>query len=204
MHWASLSGFLAAGAFMLTGAATAGAKPTPYEDANTRVLLCNASASHFLIVYPSDPRAQESGYSETRTLDLRALLKWQGDPEIDMEVRRLPSDHARHSCGAFSIDFTTSFFNANPQGELGAADDIAIFSISAGSAPVEVQMNRYWCPENIQRAASFLTNAASSIEGRVNSETKRPELVLSKFVCDSEDRVRDKVEVQPLVAATAH
>lgn len=170
----------------------------PIEIANKRVLLCTPGESHFRIDYPSDPQTADKVFVERHILELGALVNWQSDPTSDANARRALSDHARYSCGQFAIDFTTGFFNSNPQGELGAADDIAVFSISAGGKAVEVQMNAYWCPEHNPRAAHYLSNNANAIEGRYNVGERRYELILSKTVCDLEWKGWETTEIQPM------
>jgi hypothetical protein len=188
----------AALATLIAAADAADRELDPIEIANKRVLSCTPGESHFRIDYPPGPPVTDTPFVEQRVLELGAVVKWQGDPATDENARRALSDHALYTCGRLSIDFTTGFFNSNPQGELGAADDIAVFSISAGGKAIEVQMNSYWCPEHNSRASHYLSNNASAIEGRYNAQTRKHELLLSKTVCDAEWKAWETMEIQPL------
>jgi hypothetical protein len=185
---------------IVTGVAAAAADQEidSIEIADKRVLLCAPGESHFRIDYPPGPPVTDKPFAERRILELGALVKWQGDPATDANARRALSDHAQYSCGRFSIDFTTGFFNSNPQGELGAADEFAVFSISAGGKAIEVQMSGHWCPEHNTRAAHYLSNNATAIEGRYNAQTRKHELLLSKTVCDAERKAWETMEIQSL------
>jgi hypothetical protein len=97
------------------------------------------------------------------------------------------------SCGGFSITVRTGFFNANPQGELGAADDFAEISIQRGSRTIQLQMSPNDCPEPVGRCHGMLPNNVYAIEGR--STAQGFELMLTKSVCDANYKCRTVEEV---------
>src|SRR5262245_8553207 len=81
------------------------------EDADKRVFLCSPSESRFLIVYPSDERARDKTFAESRMLEIGSLTNWESDPSTDANAKRAPSGTAQYRCGRFSLTLTTGFFN---------------------------------------------------------------------------------------------
>ncbi len=166
----------------------------PPEELAKRVFMCTPANSHFRIGYLIDEAGSDRSFVERRTIELPGV-EWTGDPATDIDVRRKEGKSRKLSCGRFSILLTTGFFNANPQGELGAADDFAVIDISADGRSQQFQMSTYDCPENGMRSASRLPNNVGAIEG-LRSQ-KGFELRVTKTVCDADYKARAVNETVP-------
>jgi hypothetical protein len=167
--------------------------PSPEELAK-RLYMCTPADSHFRIAYLADEAGSDRLFVQRRIISLPEI-EWVGNPATDVDVRRKGSGSLKLSCGEVSILLTTGFFNANPQGELGAADDFAVIDVSAGGRTRQFQMSDYWCPENGSRSASMLPNNVGAIEGRRTG--RGYELSLTKTACDANYKARIVTETIP-------
>jgi hypothetical protein len=122
-------------------------------------------------------------------------VTWSADPATGDKARRTGSKSIALRCGGFSMTVRSGFFNANPNGELGAADDFVVIDFQAGEMRLPVQMSPLWCPEDAPRSASLVPNNAEAIEGRYVAAKRRYELKLEKRTCDAAYSQRRVVKV---------
>lgn len=90
------------------------------------------------------------GKGETEWIDPSSLVEY-GNIESGDEVRRTGSTRVTKECGELSLTVSGGFYNANPQGELGAMEDYAIVEIldSMGSTTGPMAMGS--CDTNSPR-----------------------------------------------------
>lgn len=99
------------------------------EEISGIALQCAADRSS--IILSDQPASPLHGY-ETRIVDLGALITY-GKDDLRDEVRRTGAKSISSECGALTVVVKGAYFNANPQGELGAAEDYAVVTIRQGA-----------------------------------------------------------------------
>lgn len=166
---------LLAFAASMMGAHTAGAVP---ELAST-VLYCTPEASEFRIASAEDP-APAKHYASKQGFDASSLIT------MNMKTEMRTGTQSKHlQCGDISIDVRGGFYNANPQGELGAADDFAKLTIARGAAHVDVSLVDDACADAASPRAQAVwgQNPVQAVEGRRVGGSFQ--ITLFKTACDS-------------------
>jgi hypothetical protein len=79
------------------------------------------------VILADQPQHPRRGY-EARVVDLGSLVVY-GKADSRGEVLRVGTKALTSECGALTVVIRGAYYNANPQGELGAAEDHAIVTI---------------------------------------------------------------------------
>jgi len=126
------------------------------------VLYCTPETSEFRIASAEDP-APAQRYASKRPFDASSLITVNTKTEMRIGTR---SKHLQ--CGDISIDVRGGFYNANPQGELGAADDFAKLTIGRHASHVDVSLVDDACSDaaSPRAQASWGEHPVQAIEGR--------------------------------------
>lgn len=148
--------------------------------ADDYVLSCTPEKSQFRIAIAGDRSQQPFAHQQSIRLPETG---WIPNPAFPGDGRRTAGKPVAYACGQFSFRINTGFFNANPQGELGAADDFAVIVVSAGGHSREFQMSSYECPELGGRSQYMLPNNVDRIVGRPSANGF--ELKLTRSVCNA-------------------
>ncbi len=99
------------------------------QEASDITYLCAPARSSLIL---SDQlKAPLRGY-ETRSVDLAALIV-HGEEDSRGEVRRIGAKSLSSECGTLTVIIQGAYYNSNPQGELGAAEDYAVVTIHQGA-----------------------------------------------------------------------
>jgi hypothetical protein len=98
------------------------------------VLYCTPETSEFRIASAEDPVPAQK-YESKQGFDASALIT------MNMKTEMRTGTRTKHlQCGDVSIDVRGGFYNANPQGELGAADDFAKLTIGRHTSQIDVAL----------------------------------------------------------------
>ena len=91
---------------------------------------CNATESRLLLT--TDPVLTDwaTGMAVER-IDVGNLIK-RSEEDAHGDVFRLGTATVGRTCGRLSIKISGGFYNANPQGEMGAAEDVPVVDIFDG------------------------------------------------------------------------
>lgn len=149
----------------------------PVED--NAILYCTASSSDFRIASAADkPPAQ--AYQTKQGFNASTLIGF------DLKTERRTGSQTKHlQCGDIVIDVTGGFYNSNPNGELGAAEDFTKLAISRRANKIEVSLLEDSCSDApIPRAqAVWGDHPVQAIEGhRVGGSYQ---VTLFKTACDT-------------------
>ena len=79
------------------------------------------------VILADQPQHPRRGY-EARVVDLGSLVVY-GKADSRGEVLRVGTKALTSECGALTVVIRGAYYNANPQGELGAAEDYAVVTI---------------------------------------------------------------------------
>lgn len=109
---------------LMAAAASAGANPI--------WLHCNAQRDAVAVDTLHDSHSRQ-GWTSTE-IDVGPLVRHKTDSKGD--VWRTGTRSRRHRCGVHTVHVSAGFYNANPQGELGAAEDFAVIEIRNGARTV--------------------------------------------------------------------
>ncbi|MBD9468124.1 hypothetical protein [Pseudoxanthomonas sp. PXM01] len=101
------------------------------QDENVYDITFQCSSERSSIILSDQPPNPLRGY-ETQIVDLGALITYEKDDLRD-EVRRTGAKSISSECGALTVVIQGAYFNANPQGELGATEDYAVVTIRQGA-----------------------------------------------------------------------
>lgn len=101
------------------------------QDENVSDITFQCAAERSSLILSDQPPSPLRGY-ETRIVDLGALITY-GKDDLRGEVRRTGAKSVSSECGALTVVIQGAYFNANPQGELGAAEDYAVVTIRQGA-----------------------------------------------------------------------
>jgi len=126
------------------------------------VLYCTPETSEFRIASSEDP-APKQAYASKQAFDASSLIT------MNMKTEMRTGTQTQHlQCGDIAIDVRGGFYNANPQGELGAADDFAKLSVSRRANRVDVSLVADSCSDapSPRAQASWGEHPAQAIEGR--------------------------------------
>jgi hypothetical protein len=166
---------IAVAALVITSAANA-AEP----EQGSSVLYCTAASSDFRIA-PSEDPAVAQRYRSRQDFDASALINI--DPKIEM---RTGTATKQLQCGDIVIEVRGGFYNANPQGELGAAEDFAKLTIVRRANRVEVSLVADSCADAQSARAQMAwgPNPVQAVEGRRVGDAYQ--VTLFKSVCDAD------------------
>lgn len=123
--WANFALALCAGVALHDAAAQAGASEAARFDVP---YFCDAQRSSVIIGETSHRLGKD--YKPV-SVDLGALVIHGKPDDAQGEVRRTGSQTASSPCGELTVSIQGGFYNANPQGEMGA-DNYAVVSIHQG------------------------------------------------------------------------
>lgn len=140
--------FVAGAAVLALGLNIASAEPpaTPPNDDETKsILLCTPESSEFRISVPG--AGSPHAYAKKELFNASVLVAWSKTPNQNGDLMRTGTRLRRLHCGDVSIDVRAGFYNGNPNGELGAADDFARLTIKRGAHKVEVSLIEDVCAD---------------------------------------------------------
>ena len=156
----------------------------PIGDAETKsVLLCTAASSDFRVAFVR-AGTPLSGYERSEAFDASVLQK-VSEPKPNGDARRTGTRVKYLHCGDVTIDVRDGFYNSNPQGELGAADDFPRLTIIRGANKLEVALLEDSCSDAAsgRAQAAWGSTPLQAIEGhRIAGGGYR--LTLFKTFCD--------------------
>lgn len=143
------------------------------------VLYCTPATSEFRIA-SSEDHAPAQSYGGRRAFDASALITV--DPKVEM---RTGSQSKQLQCGDIAIEVRGGFYNANPQGELGAADDFVKLTIARRANRVDVSLVPDACADALspRAQAAWGANPVQAIEGRRVGGAYQ--ITLFKTACDA-------------------
>jgi hypothetical protein len=173
-----LAFLIGSAAFILTlNSASAEPPAATNDDATKSVLLCTPEASEFRISVPG--AAAPHPYAHKELFNASVLIT------VGHE-RRTGTRRKHFQCGDVSIDVHGGYYNPNPQGELGAADDFALLTLARGSNRIEVSLVEDSCADaaSSRAQAAWGPNPVQAIEGRLDQATGAYQLTLFKSKCD--------------------
>ncbi len=149
------------------------------QEEGSSVLYCNPVTSEFRIASAGD-RTPAQSYGNRQPFDASTLVTI--DPKAE---RRTGSQSKQLQCGDVSIEVRGGFYNTNPQGELGAADDFAKLTIARHANRVDVSLVGDACSDAMspRAQASWGANPVQAIEGRRVGGAYQ--LTLFKTACDA-------------------
>jgi hypothetical protein len=149
---------ISAAAFVPSLQAAQAASP----EEGSSILYCTPSSSDFRIA-SSEDKAPAQAYTERQTFDANALINI--DPKIEMRTGTATKEL---QCGDIVIEVRGGFYNANPQGELGAAEDFAKLTIVRRANRVEVSLVADSCADAQSARAQMAwgPNPVQAVEGR--------------------------------------
>jgi hypothetical protein len=153
----------------------------PNDDTTKSVLLCTPESSEFRISVPG--AASSKIYASKQLFDASVLI-------TNNSERRTGTRRKHFQCGNVSIDVRGGFYNANPQGELGAADDFANLTIALGKNQIAVSLVEDACADAMspRAQAAWGPHPVQAIEGSMDATTGAYRLTLFKTKCgDSGD-----------------
>jgi hypothetical protein len=167
----------AALAFAMDSASAEQQSAASKADGTKSSLLCTPGSSEFQISVPGI--APSHAYANKQMFDASVLITYNSE-------RRTGTRRKHFQCGAVSIDVRGGYYNANPQGELGAADDFAKLTISMGTNRLETSLVEDACADaSAPRAqAAWGRNPVQAVEGHVDAATGAYQLTLFKTKCD--------------------
>jgi hypothetical protein len=120
-------------------------------------------------------------------IDAAGLVTY-GEKDDRGDVRRTGSRELLRRCGPYTIRFRGGFYNANPQGELGAAEDYPLIEILDGKQSVAGQIAMGSCNTMIGRESAMAEcprNWATRIQVLFSSKSKPALLSLDHEYQDS-------------------
>lgn len=144
------------------------------EDAAGSVrLFCGADGTHLELAVPGAELAQvddpTSGPMRTPAraewIDITGLASY-GRQDQHGNVLRTGSRSVLRECGRFSVRISGGYYNANPMGELGAADDYPLVEILEGTRPLAVPIAMGACDPSSARA-SYLAQCPDDWAARI-------------------------------------
>lgn len=101
------------------------------EDGPMLNIVCTGAGS---VLVDGDPSRRAVRGDTQDIIDVRSLVIYE---HVGKEaVRRRGARAVESKCGALTIAVSGGFYNENPEGELGAADDYAVVSVRAGEKQV--------------------------------------------------------------------
>jgi hypothetical protein len=179
---AILTAAVSAALVSLAGAA-APAAPAEEEE-GTSVLYCNAATSDFRVAFAANEATVPKGYGTAEPFDAGVLVEWSKDPTKSEDAMRSGSRVKRLRCGEVTVEVRAGFYNANPVGELGAAEDFARLTVIRGGNKIEVSLLEESCADaSIPRAqAAWGEHPVQAIEGQKTAAGYQ--LTLFKTACD--------------------
>ena len=92
-------------------------------------LTCDAKLNRLYVGIPGHEDSASRGQASER-ISLEGLVTYSDEDERG-DVHRTGAKTTERSCGDFTVRITGGFFNANTQGEMGAADDFALVEVVA-------------------------------------------------------------------------
>ena len=149
----------------------------PNGDETKSVLLCTPATSEFRISVPGNTPSH--AYASKQLFDASVLITYNSE-------RRTGTRRKHFQCGTVSIDVHGGYYNANPQGELGAADDFAKLTISMGTNRLETSLVEDACADasSPRAQAAWGQHPVQAIEGHADAATGAYQLTLFKMKCD--------------------
>lgn len=123
---ASCVGLLACVFAQFTPAAPA-EEPVAQEESDGSDIAFHCESERSSVILSDQPQRPRRGY-EARVVDLGALIVY-GKADARGEVWRVGAKSLTSACGALTVVIQGAYYNANPQGELGAAEDYAVVTI---------------------------------------------------------------------------
>ncbi len=149
----------------------------PTGDATKSVFLCTPESSEFRISVPGTTPSKV--YASKQLFDAGVLI-------TNNSEKRTGTRRKHFQCGKVSIDVRGAFYNANPQGELGAADDFAHLTIALEKNQIAVSLVEDACADALspRAQAAWGQNPVQAIEGHMEAATGAYRLTLFKTKCD--------------------
>jgi hypothetical protein len=144
------------------------------------VLHCTPETSEFRIA-STDEATPAQRYANKQTFDASALIN------LDLKTEmRTGTETKQLQCGDIVIEVRGGFYNANPQGELGAAEDFAKLTIVRRANRVEVSLVADSCADAQSARAQMAwgPNPVQAVEGRRVGGAYQ--ITLFKSVCDAD------------------
>ncbi len=186
MNLHSIAPLAAVAVLAMLGSASAAAPAAP-ESGST--LYCTPASSDFRIASSADP-APSHAYAGKEHFDASILIKIGKSRRAGTYMKRL-------KCGKVTIEVRGGYYNANPQGELGAADDFTKLTIIVGKNRFEVSMLDDSCSDAASGRAQAVwgPNPLQAIEGRLDQATGAYQLTLFKSQCDATGNGRPVTQV---------
>ena len=113
---------------------------------------CEQDRSRIEISESGQEVESKSGQSNTTVewIDVGALIETAEENE-DGDVWRTGSSSITRRCGKLTLEVSGGYFNANPQGEMGAAEDYALVEISDDSGNSTGRMAIGTCIPSVSR-----------------------------------------------------
>ena len=151
--------YIASAALAAVFASASAATAAP--ELGSAVLYCTPETSEFRIASAEDPPPADR-YEGKQAFDASSLITMNAKTEMRTGTR---SKHLQ--CGDISIDVRGGFYNANPQGELGAADDFAKLTVGRRANQVDVSLVDDACSDapSPRAQASWGEHPVQAIEG---------------------------------------
>lgn len=101
--------------------------PIAQAEADGSDIAFHCAPERSSVILADQPQHPRRGY-EARVVDLGALVVY-GKADSRGEVLRIGTKAVTSECGALTVVIRGAYYNANPQGELGAAEDYAVVTI---------------------------------------------------------------------------
>jgi hypothetical protein len=155
-------------------------------DASKSVLMCTTAASDFRIAWATGDVATRA-YATSETFDASVLVTWSKTPNPNGDLMRTGTRLKRLHCGDVEIDVRAGFYNGNPNGELGAADDFAKLTIKRAAHQVEVSLLDDVCADAESPRAQAMRgeNSVQAVEGHMDAASHAYRITLFKMACDA-------------------
>jgi len=147
-------------------------------EVGSAVLYCTPETSEFRIASAEDP-APAQHYAGKQAFDASSLIT------MNVKAEMRTGTQTKHlQCGDISIDVRGGFYNANPQGELGAADDFPKLSISRRANHIDVSLLSDSCSDapSPRAQAVWGEHPVQAVEGRRIGGSYQ--VTLFKTACD--------------------
>ena len=164
---------------MVLGSASAATPATPPTPEGGSTLYCTPASSDFRVAPSANP-APPHAYAGNEHFDASILIKIGKSRRAGTRMKRL-------KCGEVTIEVRGGYYNDNPQGELGAADDFTKLTIIFGKNRLEVSMLDDSCADAASGRAQAVwgPNPLQAIEGNLDQATGAYQLRLFKTQCDA-------------------
>jgi hypothetical protein len=99
-------------------------------DKSKAAILCDAKADRFRIYGIADKHSIDAAYPERLLVDYRALMVAQPGRHFEDEPWRGWSRRISTTCGRYTIELEAGFYNINPMGRMGAAEEYPKAAVS--------------------------------------------------------------------------